>query len=382
MKRIIILLFIALHISCGKEPDQNIAGDKKEELILKELQHQLKKDLADDNIDGSLSATVVKDGKIIWSEGFGYANKEADIKSHAGTIYRVGSITKTFTAFLMMQLYEEGIIELNDTIEKYVPEVTQIKGYSEDTKFTFIQLASHTAGLSREPDMEEASTGPLQEWENKLSQALPTVTFIGKPNGEYAYSNVGYAILGLALSRASNQPYIELIKHKIFDPLKMNNSFFSVPENKWFQVAKGMEGGPFGELNTDIPKSEHSGRGYKVPNGAIYSTPNDLAKFMIAMMGYESLISRASLEKMSQPPLREEDDWWQSYGLGVRLLRDDIVSTAGHTGAVSGYTANFMYQREGGYGIVTMRNYNWGMTNIDLRSFAVLRRLKKIANEE
>lgn len=379
MKYRIILIFVALQIGCTTKTEKLIVDEKQEELIIKEFEHQLKKDLEDDNIDGSISAAIVKGDKIIWSRALGFINSKSKIKSDSNTIYRIGSITKTFTAFLMMQLKEEGIIDLNESIEKYVPEVKQIKGYSKDTEFTFVQLANHTSGLNREPDFEEAYTGSIEEWENKVLKSLPHISFRSKPNEAYSYSNIGYAILGLALSRATDKTYIELVENKLFHPLKMTNSFFYVPESKKDQIAQGMEGGPFGELNLKTPEEEHQGRGYKVPNGAIYSTPNDLAKFMIAMMGYQNLISKKSLESMLEPPPIEEKNWWQSYGLGVRLLRDSIVSTAGHTGAVSGYTGNFMYQRKGDYGVVTMRNYNWGMTNIDLRSFDVLRRLQKLS---
>jgi len=378
MKAKIILLLIALQLGCTTSSNKITQENVTEELIIKEFQDQLKKDLEDDNINGSISATIVKKDTIIWSRAFGYSNTESKVKSNSNTIYRIGSVTKTFTSFLMMKLMEEGIIKLDEFIEEYVPEVTKIKGYSEDTKFTFKQLANHTSGLNREPNFEDAYTGSLKEWETKLLQSLPHTSFKDNPDNNYSYSNIGYAILGLALSRAANETYTELVKQKIFIPLKMNNSFFEVPEIKKQHIAQGMEGGPFGELNFEIPKKEHLGRGYKVPNGAIYSSPNDLAKFMSAMMGHQNLISSESLQNMYVPPLSEEKDWWQSYGLGVRLLRDSIISTAGHTGAVSGYTANFMYQREGDYGVVIMRNYNWGMTNIDLRSFALLRRLKRM----
>lgn len=377
MKLKVILLAVTLHISCTGQLEKTAIDDSQEILIIKEFEHQLKKDLEDDNIDGSISAAIVKEDKIIWSKAFGFRDRETQMQSDSNTLYRIGSVTKTFTAFLMMQLSEEGTIELSDPIEKYVPEVRQIRGYSNDTNFSFIQLASHTSGLSREPDFDEAFSGPVEEWQNKLLQSLPHTSFRNNNDGTYAYSNIGFAILGLALSRAANKPYIELVKSKIFAPLKMHNSFFQVPESKKHQIAQGMEGGPFGDLNLETPKQEHSGRGYKVPNGAIYSTPRDLAKFTYAMMGYENIISNKSLEEMEKSLENEDKNWWQSYGLGVRLLRDSVVSTAGHTGAVSGYTASFMYQKEGNYGIVIMRNYNWGMTGIDMRSFVVLRRLKR-----
>jgi len=377
MKNRFILPLLIILIGCVKNSEPT-TSEVSEELIIKEFQHQLERDLEDDNINGSISAAIVKGEKIIWSRSLGYIDRDTKSKANSHTIYRVGSITKTFTSFLMMQLYEDQVIDLNDAIENYVPEIKEIKGYSKDTRFTFIQLANHTTGLNREPDFEDAHNGDIEHWEQKVLESLPHTSFRDQPGKRYAYSNIGYAILGLALSRAAKKPYIELIQEMVFNPLEMNDSYFDVPESKKSHIAQGMEGGPFGELNLDTPNKEHLGRGYKVPNGAIYSTPNDMAKFMIAMKGYQNLISKRSIDLMLAPPSTEEENWWQSYGLGTRLLRDHIVSTSGHTGTVSGYVANFMYQREGDYGVVIMRNYNWGMTNIDLRSFAVLRRLKRL----
>ena len=157
-------------MGCTSKSKDVVTYNKKEELIIKEFQHQLIKDLEDDNINGSISAAIVRENKIIWSRAFGYKNDE--VKCDSLTIYRIGSITKTFTAFLMMRLKEEGIINLDDSIEKYVPEVTNIKGYNTNTKFTFKQLANHTSGLNREPDFEEAYNGSLNEWDNKVLQSL------------------------------------------------------------------------------------------------------------------------------------------------------------------------------------------------------------------
>lgn len=374
----ITTLLLGICIGCNPGPKKETNNLVKEELIIKEFQHQLQKDLEDDNINGSISAAIVKGDKVIWSQAFGYKNGDTKEKSDTNTIYRVGSITKTFTAFLMMQLAEEGIIALDEPIAKYVPEVLNINGYTAQTTFTFEQLASHTSGLNREPDLEGANSGPFEEWEARLLESLPHTSFQRDHDGTYSYSNIGYAILGLALSRAANVSYTELGKQKIFEPLEMCNTFFKVPESKKSQLAVGMQGGPFGELSKETPEEEHSGRGYKVPNGAIYSTPNDMAKFMSAVRGYSDLVTSESIKSMLRPPKTDEEGWWQSYGKGLRLLRDSVISTAGHSGMVSGYTANFMYQREGDYGVITMRNYNWGMTNMDLRSFAVLRRLKNL----
>ena len=335
------------------------------------------KRLEDDNINGSISAAIVKGDEIIWSKAYGTSDIDNKIMADSITIYRTGSISKSFTAFLMMKLVQEGTIELDEQIEKYLPEISELNGYSDSTKITFLQLASHTSGLIREPNLENAASGPIEEWESKVLQSIPKTSFQSKPGEKYSYSNIGFGILGLTLSRATEKSFIELVKDKIFNPLNMNNSYFIVPHDKLGNLAKGLGGGPLGDLNREKPEKEHIGRGYKVPNGAIYSTPNDLAKFMMANMGYSEMLNKDNLELM-QTTKTPEGEWRQNYGLGFSLYQDSTISTVGHGGSVSGYTAKFEFEKESKYGVILMRNYNWGITNLGLRSKILLRKLKNL----
>jgi CubicO group peptidase (beta-lactamase class C family) len=370
-----LLIISIIGFNCSSNEDFNEANSLIS--ILNEFDTQLKKDLADDNINGSISAAIVKGNKIIWSKAYGISDIEKNTKADTTTIYRIGSITKSFTAFLMMQLVQEGIIKLNDPIEKYLPEIVGLKGYSDSTKITFLQLASHTSGIVREPDLEKADSGLIDEWETKILLSIPKTSFQSKPGARYSYSNIGFGILGLTLSRAAHKPYIEMVKDKIFKPLKMNNSFFIVPDNKLSNLAKGMNGGPQGKLDMNTPKAEHAGRGYKVPNGGIYSTPNDLAKFMICMMGYSEMLSKDNLGLM-QNTRTPKGEWWENYGLGLLLYQDSTITTVGHGGSVSGYTANFIFEKDCQYGVILMRNYNWGITDLELRPLSLLKKLKKL----
>jgi len=342
--------------------------------IINEFENQLIKDIRDDNINGSISATIVKNKEIIWSKAFGLSNIYNKTLADTNTIYRAGSISKSFTAFLMMQLLQEGVIELNDPVEKYLPEIRNLKGYSNSTKITFLQLASHTAGLVKEPDLENAASGSIKDWESKILLSIPKTSFRSKPGTHYSYSNIGFGILGLALSRAAKTSYIELVKNKIFKPLSMNNSFFIVPTDKLSNLAKGISGGPIGDIDMKTPEKEHDGRGYKVPNGGIYSTPNDLAKFMIVNMGYSEILSKNNLVTM-QTRQTPGEKWSENYGLGFLLYKDSTISLIGHRGVVAGYTTNFIFENGSKYGVILMRNYNRGNTALYLRSIALIRQL-------
>ncbi|HAA22189.1 MAG TPA: hypothetical protein DCP28_26755, partial [Cytophagales bacterium] len=259
---LLLVLWLAVATACTSTTAEVPRIQRAEEVIAYNLGQQLQWDLEDDNLHGAMSAALIKDGELLWTQAFGWVGPESSDRATDSTLFRIGSITKSFTAFLMLQLHEEGVIRLDDPIENYLPEVRQLRGYAQHAPFTFLQLASHTAGLQREPDWEEANRGPIGAWEEKLIEALAFTGFADAPGTQYRYSNIGYGILGLALGRAAQEPFIELVQRKIFDPLGMQHSYFVVPEEQMRHLARGLEGGPFGELRTDIPEEEHAGRGY------------------------------------------------------------------------------------------------------------------------
>jgi CubicO group peptidase (beta-lactamase class C family) len=343
--------------------------------IVEELENQLKKDIRDDNLNGSISAAIIKGDKTIWSQAFGPVNVKEDRPADTNTIYRAGSIAKSFTAFLMMLLVQDGTLDLDQPVENGFPEIRKLEGYSDSRRITFRQIASHTSGLIREPKLEKADSGPIEEWENKVLQSIPLTSFEFEPGERFSYSNIGYGILGVALSHLAQAPFTELVEKRILQPLHMENSFYVVPEHKLKNLAQGIGGGPFGDeqVNLDGPQAEHQGRGYKVPNGGLYSTPADLGKFLICILGYTTLLKRKHLEllytRQTPEPIHH------GYGLGFELYQDDGISIAGHSGSVWGYTSFMGFEKGCQHGFLLMKNYNWGTTSFNFGPKILLRKL-------
>lgn len=372
MRKTLLAILIVVLAGCHIPSNAQFREGNNLQTIISEFQNEIKKDVVDDNVNGSISAAVVKGNQLIWSGAYGLSDVDNKTKADSTTIYRTGSISKSFTAFLMMQLVQERTIKLNDPIERYLPEINGLKGYSNATKITFQQLASHTAGLIREPNLKDAASGPIGDWESKVLQSIPKTSFKSAPGQEFSYSNIGFAILGFALSRAANMSFIELVEERIFKPLKMTNSFFVVPESRVADLAKGMKHKSIGEINLQS-EQEHMGRGYKVPNGGIYSTPNDLAKFIAGNMGYMGILRQENLSKMQSKQTPSGN-----YGLGFFLYQDSTISTVGHGGGVAGYTCSLLFEKESQYGVILMRNYNHGKTKLKASSVALIRKLKTI----
>jgi CubicO group peptidase (beta-lactamase class C family) len=338
--------------------------------IITGLSKQLSTDINNDNIHGSISVVLFKNNRVLWSGAFGTTRRGSGNPADSSTIYRIGSITKIFTSTLLMQLVEEGKVKLDDPVENNLPEIKNLRGYAKAGKITYRQLASHTAGLMREPDVTDGDIGPTEQWEQKLLALLPHCSFNSKPGMQYLYSNIGVAILGLALSRVSGVPYIQMVQQRILTPLHMDDTYFILPDNKLSRLAQGIENNDRGEIDTRLPLSELSGRGYRVPNGGIFSTPRDLSKFAMSLIGLPPLLTAESRAEMRTVP-----EGGTRYGLGLMLINSHVF---GHNGSVPGYTSQLLIDENSGYGVILMRNYNHGATNLEGFAISLLKELKGI----
>ena len=302
----------------------NAIGFPQQENLLDNTCNQLFKELITSEKQ-CFSLTGVKNDSIIYFKGFGNIDRKRSIPIDTSTIFRLGSVTKTFTAVLMMKLVEEGYFKLDDPIEKYLPEIKQIQGYTNSTQITFKQLASHTSGLAREPstsqDLQYCFTS---EWESKILLAIPLTNFAIKPNTAMLYSNIGYNILGLAMSRAAKISFMELITNKVFVPLGMNHSCFEIPDNEINKLA----------LSAEFNKEQHTYKAWKVASGGIYSTAKDLTKFISMLMGVskEKIISDKSLAILKHITSKNNNSVG-GYGMGLMIYDwNEGTKIFGHNG--------------------------------------------------
>jgi CubicO group peptidase (beta-lactamase class C family) len=371
MKRILVLTMALIVFSCEEPVKENENTKQTKSGIIENFTTLVKNDVKDDNIDGSFSLAIIHKDSTLALKSYGNAD--------LNTIFRVGSISKSFAGFLMLQLQQDGMLDINDPVEKYLPEIKSLVDYDKYPPITIKQLATHTSGLDRESRSRDENVrfGNINEWEKNLIKAIPETSFRSKPGEIFGYSNIGFAILGLTLSKVADKPYIELVQEKIFRPLEMNNTYFNVPENHKENLAKGMAGGPTAELDYERPKSEQNEVGYRIPNGGIYSTPTDMVKFMKACMGYSNLLNENNitlLQTTQTPTTRLRSN----YSFGFDLYSDQGINTVGHAGSNAGYSAHFEYEKDSEYGVILMRNYNFGNTNLDLRSNSLLRKLSVV----
>ena len=330
-------------------PDLHKAIDQVDALAAAEI--------AKDNI-GSITIGIVSGTNLIWTKSYGYADMEKKIPATKDTVYRIGSITKQFTALMLLQLAEQGKVRLSDPVEKYFPEVNKLQGrFPNAPPITLVQLATHTSGLDREPDDEQRKYiyGPVSAWEKQLMAAIAHTSYIHEPGTRYSYSNIGYAILGAALGRAAGRPYTDYIQERILSPLGMARTFFEPNDQIRPNLAKGylIEGG---KVDADTPEREHLGRGWKVPNGALYSTVGDMARFMAFEMGEEhaNVLKKKTLEDNLERVMSAYSDFSYGYGIGFQVRRRGNLATLGHDGVVAGYQSSAIFDPKTRLGVVVL----------------------------
>lgn len=321
-----------------------------------------------ENAGGAVSVAVFDGADVIWIKGWGWADIENRVAANAETIGRTGSISKSFTAVLMLQLVERGVIGLDEPVSQYFPEIENLANPPAGARprlITFRMLASHTAGLVREPDLEDAASGAIYRWEEKILESIPHTGFNTPPMTEYSYSNIGFGMLGLAISRAAGVPFMDLMAELIFEPLGLTSTTFILDSpDLYSRLSVGYSRDRrTGEISAEQATREHFGRGYKVPNGGVYSTVGDLAVFAAAMMGETpvQVLSGNSRHEMMTPQAPAEE-----YGLGFFIRSVDGVTIVGHGGSVAGYNAYLGFDPESKLGVAMLRttSYNPPMAEL------------------
>lgn len=316
----------------------------------------------------SLTIGVVTRQGLVWTKSYGFADMSTKRLANRESVYRIGSITKMFTAVMLQQLVAAGKIHLTDPAERFYPEIREIRGYKKlAAPITVQQLATMTSGISREPEQEGPFwTGPVTSWDSTLHLALAHTSMDHDPGTTFLYSNIGYAILGATLGRAAGVPYIRWEQEHVFGPLGMRRTAFEVEPAIASDVTRGYDISQGGSADpTQSVRELITGRGYKVPNGAIFTTVGDLSRFLVLLLGGapDAVAPHARLDSAFAAMVSPAGEPTAPYGLGFMVVRDGSQTFFGHGGAVAGYGAFLAFDRDRQVGVIALRNALGGPVN-------------------
>jgi CubicO group peptidase (beta-lactamase class C family) len=313
---------------------------------------------------GGVTAGIIYQDQLVWTKSFGLADIENNVHASADTVYPVGSITKLFTALMLQQLVARKLVHLGDPVAMYVPEVAQIQNpFPHAAPMTLYQLATHTAGLQGMDMPFPPRVGPGSTWEQVLISWFPQLKFDFEPGTQVQYSNIGYAILGLALERAAGQPYVTYVQNEILIPLGMTHTGFELPPEMAAHVAKGYMILPNGTLSPPLdPTKRPVLPAFFWPAGGLFSTVGDLGKFVAFELGQgpDAVLSTQQIDANFAEVGAATGDFCLGYGVGFTINRIGNSLDIGHDGTIAtagGYTASAQMRRQAQVGMIFLRNF-------------------------
>jgi CubicO group peptidase (beta-lactamase class C family) len=280
----------------------------------------------------SVSAAVFRDGEVVWSDAVGQADVEAGEEATPDHAYRIGSITKTFTAVCVMQLRDAGQVDLDTPLRSYIPEVPPGP--------TVRQALAHLSGLQREPPGEiwETLTPPSRE---ELLAGLEDAEQVLAPGTAWHYSNLAFGLLGELVVRVSDTLYPAYLEINVLGPLGLWRTSTQPIE----PIARGYYVDPWSDeakLEPDLELTDTT-----AALGQLWSTTEDLALWgSFLATGHDDVLSKATLDEMARvQAMADEATWTIGWGLGLTLYRRGERVLTGHGGAMPGYLAALVVDR-------------------------------------
>jgi len=284
---------------------------------------------------------VAQGDKILLDKGYGYANLEWQIPNVPEAKFRLGSVTKQFTAASILLLEERGKLKTDDLVKKYMPDAP-----AAWDKITIYNLLTHTSGIpnfTSFPDYRATEATPATP--EQLVARFRDKPLDFQPGEKWSYSNSGYVLLGYLIEKISGQSYKDFVQENIFKPLGMNDSGYDSNTPIILHRASGYTPGPNGTVNAgyvdmSIPLSA----------GALYSNTHDLLRWEQGLFGGK-LLSAASLKKMTTP-------YKENYACGLMVHTSNGRTEISHGGGIEGFNTDLAYFPDDKLTVVVLGNLN------------------------
>ncbi len=308
---------------------------------------------------------VVEGGELVWSTGVGFADVAARRRTDAATVYRIASITKTFTGTAIMQLRAAGLLQLDDPASSFLPELRGAAArFGAIEAVTVRRLLSHESGLLSEPPGTDWS---IPRFEGDIARTLAHAGEIGTvipPNRQWKYSNLGYQLLGEIVARVGGSPYTDYVSKQILQPLGMSaTSFEPLPAQLAARVATGYAGRTFSDELEVAPAMPPI-----FAEGGLWSCVEDLSRWIGLQLGAYGdaatdkgataalVLSAGDLKEMHKPRYLVDKEWTQAWGISWFAVRKEDVIWVQHSGGLPGHRTNVCFDPKSRVGAIALVN--------------------------
>ena len=316
-----------------------------------------------------ISAAIVHDQNLIWSDGFGYSNPDKKSKTDSKTIYSICSISKLFTSIAIMQLRDQGKLRLNDPVSKHLPWFDIKNLYADKGESTIQSLLTHSSGLPREsdfpywspPDFPFPSSKSIKNKISSQKTLYPADTY-------FQYSNLGLTLAGEIVAEVSGTNFDTYVEKNIIQPLGLKDTRTVMPKKLYGkQLAVGHSARNRDGERPQVELFHAEGIG---PAAGFSSTVDDLAKFAswqfrLLENGGKEIVSSNTLREMHRVHFLDED-WQPAWGLGFSVWRDGEKKFLGHGGSCPGYRSQLLIQPNSQIATIFMTN----ASGVNSRRFA------------
>ncbi len=301
-----------------------------------------------------LSIALVDDQRVVWAQGFGYADVARKLSATPQTLYGIGSISKLFTATAVMQQVEQGHIDLDTPITQYLPEFSMRTRYTDSAPITVRNLLTHHAGLPGDYLKGMWSLHPAP-----FEQLLPLMRdeYVSyPPDLVFSYSNIGYALLGRLVEQASGQPYVAYMQTAVLTPLGMNHSRYLTQFSDDPELAVGYRHGKPGAERYLLRE---------VPAGALVSSVSDMSRFIRLWLADGHADKRALLNQTSVQEMWRRQNSQVALDMDFRIglgwmLGQPALDYAGlvvhHSGGTLGAASQLMLLPQHKLGVIVLAN--------------------------
>lgn len=340
----------ALVPACAPEPPHSPAHDARADGELAGQIHELAQDALSGHPAPGISIGVQQNGEVIFAGGFGYADLEHEAPATADTVYRIGSVTKQFTAAAAMLLVEEGKLDLSRDLREYLPDY-DTHGFSVPVE----RLLNHTSGIKGYTEMPEFwERSRLDLGHEAMLEMFSGPAFEFEPGDRYQYSNSGYYLLGVLIEQLSGMSYTAFLETRLFEPLALGRTHYLRNGPLVPGRAEGYEAGEDEGFVNDEPLSME----LPYAAGSLGASVVDLLGWQRALVSgtavspasYEAMTARGSL--VNGDPV--------NYGYGLSLSEVHGLAKVSHGGGINGFRAQLALYPEVDLGIAVLINSGSG----------------------